>query len=239
MMDYKTYIYSSQTKLHSGKDRLEFIKQFDKLSLWYQKRIGKFLPKENSANILDCPCGYGNLLYFFKKYGYTNALGIDLDAGRASLAKSLDLNAKTEDAFKFLEDKNSLYDLITSVDFLEHLTKDGLIRYLESCFNALKDEGHIILRMPCCDGPFGARDRYNDLTHETGFTSGVAEGLLRMAGFREVVILDERPQPYKLVNYLRLFCYIAFTRVSNLFLKFIGLGAPKVWTTSMWVVGKK
>ena len=98
--------------------------------------------------------------------------------------------------------------------------------------------GVIILRMPCCDGPFGARDRYNDLTHETGFTSGVAEGLLRMIGFRKVVVLDERPQPYKLINYPRLFSYIAFTQISNLFLKFTGLGAPKIWTTSMWVIGK-
>jgi len=238
-MDFRTYIYNSQTKLHSGKDSVEFIKQFDKLSLWYQRRIGKYLPKENSANILDCPCGYGNLLYFFKKLGYNNALGIDLDAGRVSLAKSLGLNAKAEDAFKFIENKNNFYELITSVDFLEHLTKDELIKYLEKCFNALKEGGGIILRMPCCDGPFGSRDRYNDLTHETGFTSGAAGGLLKMVGFREVIVLDERPQPYKLVNYPRLFSYIAFTRFSNLFLKFIGLGAPKVWTTSMWVIGRK
>jgi 2-polyprenyl-3-methyl-5-hydroxy-6-metoxy-1,4-benzoquinol methylase len=238
-MDYKTYIYCGQTKFQKGKSETEFTKQFEKLAPWYQKRIGKFLPKHSSADILDCPCGYGNFLYFLQKCGYSQVLGVDLDIGRVSIAKRLGLNAQTADASTFLKNKNNLYDLITSLDFLEHLTKEKLIEYLDLCFSALKTNGCIILRAPSCDGLFGARDRYNDLTHETGFTSLVAEGLLRMVGFREVAILDERPQPYKLVNYFRLFAYITFTYTSNILLKFIGLGAPRVWTTSMWIIGKK
>lgn len=238
-MDYKTYTYSGQTKLVEKKGDLDFIEQFDKLASWYKRRIGKFLPKHNSADILDCPCGYGNFLYFLKKCGYSQVLGVDLDPGRVSIAKRLGLNAQIADALTFLKGKNNHYDLIASLDFLEHLAKDELVAYLEQCFNALKEDGCIILRVPSSDGPFGARDRYNDITHETGFTSLVAEGLLLMVGFRQVTILDERPQPYKLVNYLRLLAYIGFTRMANLLLKFIGLGAPRVWTTSMWVAGKK
>ena len=164
---------------------------------------------------------------------------MDFDPKQVELATFIGLNASVEDSLLFLKDKFNKYDLISSLDFLEHLTKDDLLGFLQLCFKALKKDGQFMLRIPCSDGLFGARDRYNDLTHETGFTSGAINGVLEVVGFKDIVILDERPQPYKLVNLVRWVLFVAFTGLANLVLLAIGISSPRVWTTSMWVSARK
>lgn len=239
MSSYKDILYKHQTDLRGLKKPDELIWTFTKMAKWYQCRLKKFLPKDPFAEILDLPCGYGNFLYFLKKQGYKNVLGVDLDPRQIELATSIGLNAVVEEGLSFLEEKNDKYDLISSIDFLEHLTKDDLLEFLQLCFKALKKDGQFMLRIPCSDGLFGARDRYNDLTHETGFTSGVIRGVLEVIGFKDIVILDERPQPYKLVNLVRWVLFVAFTGLANLVLLAIGISTPRVWTTSMWVSARK
>lgn len=239
MSSYKSILYEHQTDLRGLKEPAELIRSFTKTAKWYKCRLKKFLPKDPFAEILDLPCGYGNFLYFLKKQGYKNVLGVDLDPRQIELATSIGLNALVEDALLFLTNKNNTYDLISSIDFLEHLEKDELLKFLQLCFKALKKDGQFILRTPCSDGLFGARDRYNDLTHEIGFTSGVIRGVLEVIGFKDIVILDERPQPYKLVNLVRWVLFVAFTGLANLVLLAIGISPPRVWTTSMWVSTRK
>jgi SAM-dependent methyltransferase len=236
---YREIIYKYQTDIRGLKKPTELLMRFDKMAKWYKYRLKGLLPKDTSANILDIPCGYGNFLYFLKKEGYKNILGVDFDSNQVELANSIGLNAVVGEAALFLSDKHDLYNLVSSIDFVEHLTKAQIPEYLSSCFNALKGGGSLILRTPCCDGIFGARDRYNDLTHETGFTSGLIRSLLRVIGFKDILVLDERPQPYRFVNVLRLSLYVCFTNLTNVFFWSIGLTPPKVWTTSMWVIAKK
>jgi len=239
MSDYKDLLYKHQTDLRGLKEPDELIKTFTKTAKWYKCRLRRSLPADLFAEILDLPCGYGNFLYFLKKQGYKNVLGVDFDPMQIELATSIGLNAVVGEGLLFLEDKIDKYDLISSIDFLEHLEKDELLKFLQLCFKALKKDGRMILRMPCSDGIFGARDRYNDLTHEIGFTSGAINGVLEVAGFKDIVILDERPQPYKLVNLVRWVLFAAFTGLANLVLLAIGISPPRVWTTSMWISAGK
>jgi SAM-dependent methyltransferase len=239
MIRYKDLLYKYQTDLRGLKKPDELIKTFTKTAKWYNCRLRKLLPKDPFARILDLPCGCGNFLYFLKKAGYKNILGVDFDYRQIELATSIGLNAVVEEGLLFLENKNDKYDLISSIDFLEHLEKDELLNFLQLCFKALKKDGQFILRAPCSDGLFGARDRYNDLTHETGFTSGAIDRALGVVGFKDIVILDERPQPYKLVNLVRWVLFVAFTGLANLVLLAIGISPPRVWTTSMWVSARK
>jgi len=59
-----------------------------------------------------------------------------------------------------------------------------------------------------------------------GLTSGVLPNVLRAAGFRVVLVLDERSQPYKPVNMLRLAGFVVVTNVANCFLSPVGLSPP-------------
>jgi SAM-dependent methyltransferase len=199
-------------------------KAFEKAAKWYRCRLQRFLPQDCKAPILDLPCGYGNFLFFLRQ---------------VELARMLGLNAVVGDGLQYVGERPIAFEMISAIDFLEHLSKDELMSFLGDCYRALRPNGRLIVRVPCSDGPFGARDRYNDLTHEIGFTSGALSNALRAVGFPEVIVLDERPQPYKIVNMLRLVGFVAVTRTANVFLSCAGLGSPRIWTTSMWAVAQK
>ena len=239
MDGYKALLYKYQTDLRGLKKTEDLIAAFARMQKCYKSGLKGFLPENLSAEILDLPCGYGNFLYFLKGEGYVNATGVDIDPRQVELAASIGLNAISGDGLIFLRDKKEKYDIISSLDFLEHLQKEELFDFLTLCHTALKSGGRLIVRTPCSDGPFGARDRYNDLTHEQGFTSGSLCNALRVIGFTETVILDERPRPYNFVNWFRLAAFKMFTILANGLLRLIGIGAPRIWTTSMWTVATK
>ena len=158
--------YDYQTQARGLVDAHDLRKKFLKLAPWYKKLLHRYLPKDLNATILDIPCGYGNILYFFREYGYKNAVGYDLDPEQVRLSQMLDLAALEGNAFTVLKDENKLYDCIISVDFLEHMSRDNTLYFLDLCCSRLKSGGTVIVRTPCADGLFGAHDRYNDLTHQ-------------------------------------------------------------------------
>jgi SAM-dependent methyltransferase len=191
------------------------------------------------ARCLDIPCGYGNFLYFLKTRNYRNIKGFDLDDKQVELARLLYLPAKRGDVFDALSSLTRQYDLISSLDFIEHLTKDEALRFLDGCSNKLAKGGLLILRTPCADGPFGAHDAWNDLTHQWGLTSNVLQKLLEMCGFVDVEILDERPLPTGPINAMRWLVFFPARMLASIFCIALGLRPPKIWTRSMMAVAYK
>jgi hypothetical protein len=149
------------------------------------------------------------------------------------------IDAKVCDGLAWLKKHPNTYDAIVSLDFLEHLDKNAVIRFLQLVANSLQEGGYFIARMPCSDGPFSGCAVYNDITHEWAATSGVMRILLKMVGFKEVMVLDDGPVPYKFVNWIRLGGFKFVCSVASVVCRFIGLGSPKIWTPNMWLVGKK
>jgi SAM-dependent methyltransferase len=171
--------------------------------------------------------------------GYKFFVGYDLDPHQVQIARSLDLPAQEGDAFRVLEGDTEGLDLISSLDFVEHLSKDNALRFIALCHDHLRPAGVLILRTPCADGPFSGRDAWNDLTHRWTMTSNVLRVILEMHGFERIAILDERPQPSNFVNCLR---YLAFfpTRVgASLLCHLLGVLPPAIWSSSMWGVAYK
>lgn len=239
MDSYERAYYEYQTRARGLLEKEALRQRFDKLAPWYMCRLEKYLPTTRRAWCLDVPCGYGNFLYFLHSRGYENMIGYDLDPAQVHLARLLDLPVHEGDAFIVLSDETKHYDCITSLDFIEHISRDEALRFLRLCWSRLKPGGVLIVRTPCADGPFGAHDRYNDLTHQWSMTSNVLRTVLRMLNFEGVEILDERPQGYNLVNGLRrLAFYPARAMASALYLA-LGLTPPSVWSRSMWGVGYK
>ena len=70
-------------------------------------------------------------------------------------------------------------------------------------------------------------------------TSEVLEAVLEMLGFQHVVVLDERPQPYNLVNALRAAVFLAARAFASVAVFTLGLTPPRIWSRSMWGVGYK
>ncbi len=239
MENYERKYYDYQTKARGLLSVNVLHKNFDKLAHWYGYRFKKYLQSEKDAQCLDVPCGYGNFLFFLKRNGYMNTIGYDLDTKQIDLAKLMELPAKIGDAFEVLENENKNYDLISSMDFIEHLSKEKALEFLKLCFDHLNNGGILIIRTPCADGPFGAHDVYNDITHKWGMTSNLLNSILDMLGFTEVIILDERPQPTSILNVVRWLIFPLAKFVVNCICLTLGLRPPVIWTRSMIAIGRK
>ena len=231
--------YGYQTKARGLLHKRDLTRTFEKRSKWYQSRLGEHIPVDRKAKWLDLPCGFGNFLYFLRQQGCRNISGYDLDPEQVRLAQMLELPAVEGDAFDILNNPTESYDCIASIDFLEHLDRDSAINFLELCYERLRPGGVLFLRVPCADGPFGARDRFNDLTHEWSMTSNVLRAMLEMISFEGVEILDERPQPYNIRNRVRLVLFYIARFLANGFVMALGLIPPRIWSTAMWGVARK
>jgi 2-polyprenyl-3-methyl-5-hydroxy-6-metoxy-1,4-benzoquinol methylase len=236
MKQYQREAYAQQT---ASKRVLSLGPGYEKLIPIYRAKFGAVLPTMRSAKILDVPCGSGNASYFLRKMGYAEVDSIDLDQKQVQLAQALGLPATVADGLEWLTSHISYYDAILSLDFLEHLDKDSALHFLRLCYAALNPGGVLVLRTPCAEGPFAGTAVFNDFTHEWAATSGVLRDVLAIAGFSAVVISDDGPVPYNLVNWVRLVAFRTTCAVGRFWGNFTGLGCPTIWTPNMWAIAKK
>jgi 2-polyprenyl-3-methyl-5-hydroxy-6-metoxy-1,4-benzoquinol methylase len=234
----ETY-YGFQGRARDLTDETVLRASCESVAPWYARRLGPFLPQNRNARILDIPCGHGNMLYFLRRQGYRNVTGYDRDAGQVRLACSLELHAEQGEAIEVLSSLEQSFDCITSLDFLEHLSRDDALEALRLFRGRLVPGGVLILRTPCADGPFGAHDRYNDLTHVWAMTTNVLRTILKMLDFERVEIFDERPQPYNVVNALRWILFFPAKWLASGLCLGLGLTPPAVWSRSMWAVAHR
>lgn len=174
--------------------------QFDLASDSFARDYLKIMPANKNASILDFGCGVGHFLYHLKKMGYCNYYGIDISRQQIEYCKSY-VTDKVEivDGMIFLQNMTEKYDVIVAHDVLEHISKEKVITILNLIFQALKKGGIFILRVPNMSNPFGLDARYNDFTHELGYTAKSLYQILCISGFREIEILP--PKQIILKNY--------------------------------------
>ena len=179
--------------------------QFDLASEYFARDYLTIMPTSKQAAILDLGCGAGSFLYHLKKMVYQNYYGIDVSVQQIEYCKK-HVSNKVEliDGKTFLEKKPQDYELIFANDVMEHVPKDHVMDLLSLIFRSLKNGGRFVMRVPNMSNPFGLDARYNDLTHEIGYTSKSLYQILWVSGFREIKILPERIIPVKNYrNFLR------------------------------------
>lgn len=155
----------------------------------YDMLYGKVLPDSKDARILDVGCGTGHFLYYLNKKGYQDFLGIDISPQQVEFCKkNISEKVKLADAFRFLQDKEGVYDMVVAHDVLEHILKEKTFAFLDLAYQSLNDNGVFIVRVPNMSNPFSLDSRYRDFTHETGFTEKNLYQILWIAGFRNIQI---------------------------------------------------
>jgi len=153
-------------------------------SAWY----GKFLPADKNSKILDVGCGMGHFLCFLKREGYINYWGIDLSPSQVQfVAEHVTKRVTLADAFAYLR-TNDAFDVIAANDILEHISKDATRGFLTLLYNSLKANGLLFIKTPNMSNPFGLKSRYQDFTHEVGFTEDSLRLVLNISGFHELCI---------------------------------------------------
>lgn len=151
----------------------------------FEYNYRKFFPGNSSSKLLDIGIGRGEMLYCMKDWGYTDYLGVDISPSTVDFCTSLGLNCTlVEDTNHWLSSKRNCFDVITMLDVLEHFKKEEVIPTLKSLYAATAPKGIIIIQLPNLQAPDAQLHRYNDFTHETGFTEHSLSQVLSAAGIR-------------------------------------------------------
>jgi cyclopropane fatty-acyl-phospholipid synthase-like methyltransferase len=151
---------------------------------------------EKSSSILELGCGHGRILNYLRHKGFTNASGIDVSDEQITLALKDSLNAERADVFEYLEKRSpASVDCVIAIDFVEHFTKEELLRLFELLHSAMKPGGTLLLQTVNGEGLFPRQIMYGDLTHSTILSPGSMSQLLSVTGFHDMQYFECAPIP--------------------------------------------
>lgn len=189
--DYRARLYRQYSKTHSSRSGPATPPAYE--AKVYAKLFGPLLPPDRKARILELGCGAGSFLHYLKDAGYQDIVGVEQDEDHVAAVQALGLPVKRENAVEHLRANPDTYDVIVTIDFLEHFRKDELFPLLDVMRSALRAGGTIIGRVPNADGIAGGRIRYGDLTHEIAFTQSSIHQLFTAAKFKSALCFPEEP----------------------------------------------
>ena len=176
-----------------------FYKLLDVLLLrsWYvRKELKKWVARKAGSsadlNILDAGCGFGQYTYFLSGLRLKkNILAVDLKEEQVADCNAFFSRIKRsgvlfEKADLTAFSKNNFFDLILSVDVMEHITEDEKV--FVNFFNSLKQGGMLLISTP---SDLGGSDVHDHDHGESFIDEHVREGYnftdiqekLRRAGF--------------------------------------------------------
>jgi len=215
---------------------------YEKFANAYARRLSGKLEVRPDWRCLDIACGYGNFLAFLRRCNVKEYLGIDSAEAAATVGRKEFGNdhVLTTDAFDFLRNNRSSYELISALDFIEHLRKDEMFEFVALTHQSLRTGGYLLLRTPNANAPFGMAARYNDITHETCFTTGAIVDVLTGNGMTTVRIWEDIPRPgtpLQLLHWLAWQIVRTAYRIANS--AETGLPGDGVLTRNMWVLAGK
>lgn len=157
----------------------------------YSRLLGPFLPANRSAHVLDVGCGMGFALSTLKSLGFDHLEGFDCDEGQIQACQRVNLNASlvpVEQTLAHLHARKASFDLILSLDVLEHIPVDAVLDVVAAIAAALKPGGMFLCTVPNANNAIAERWRYNDWTHHNSFTEHSLDFLLFNGGFRDISV---------------------------------------------------
>jgi 2-polyprenyl-3-methyl-5-hydroxy-6-metoxy-1,4-benzoquinol methylase len=136
-----------------GKEELyQHLQQFDwnyKPDKWEYAQAASILSNAGAKTVLDVGCGQGAFLATAGKHGLA-ATGIELNSSAASVARANGLNVFVEMVEDHVAARTEKYDAVCTFQVLEHIP--DVRSFLESCVEAVKIGGILIIGVPNNDG---------------------------------------------------------------------------------------
>lgn len=196
-----------------------------------QKTLLPLLPSDKNSAILDMGCGDGALLQLLKRYGYTNLRGFDASAENIASCHAADIdNIELANLLQIEEfHPGTTWDVLIAWDVVEHMPKEAIAPMLDAARKRLTPRGRLLLQTPNMGSMFASYCRYNDVTHESGFTENSLKTLLQAAGFNTVTVLPAWRKASPVGRMRELGLLIAH----RLFWLFYGNGAPKIASANL------
>jgi SAM-dependent methyltransferase len=122
-----------------------------------------------------------------QKEGYRDVLGIDSDPDKVAIAKRHLLNCKVANAFPFLRENKTAFDLIFAEQEINHLTKDELLIFLNLCRKNLRQGGVLFVHSLNGANPLtGSEALAQNFNHFNTFTEYSLRQVLIHSGFQDI-----------------------------------------------------
>ncbi|MDR2563687.1 MAG: class I SAM-dependent methyltransferase [Prevotellaceae bacterium] len=147
----------------------------------------RFFPKEKTARILDIGPGRGEMLTCLANQGFSNIESVDISESVVKFVSQLGYKiSKSDDLEIFLSSYSDTFDMITMCDVVEHIPKNQILGVMEAVRKSLKDAGLLIVQVPNMQSVTANIFRYDDFTHEMGYTERSLTQMLKIVGFSTI-----------------------------------------------------
>jgi 2-polyprenyl-3-methyl-5-hydroxy-6-metoxy-1,4-benzoquinol methylase len=201
---HRRRLYQQYVSHHFGTVRDISVEACERQCPVFRGYFGHVLPRNRAAKILDLGCGFGGLLYFLRREGYRNTVGVDISPEQVETARRLDVGTvHLEDVRTFVERHAADFDCITALDLVEHLPKPDVPALLDAIHRALRPGGVFVMQAPNGASPFGGAVRWGDFGHEFALTRESASQLLMMSGFEDISVSETAPVAHGVVSAAR------------------------------------
>lgn len=151
--------------------------------------LAPLLPVPDAQAVLDIGCGMGFALLALRDIGFSNLLGVDMDAEQVLSARKFNLNIiQVEDTIEFLQKHPEQFDIVIMMDVLEHVPVGEQICMMRAVNGALRANGRVLLQVPNAGSIMAAWQRNIDFTHCSTFTPTSLMFVLNNAGFDRIDI---------------------------------------------------
>ena len=233
-----------RSKVYKSRYSRQSMSEYLRLAAHYEAVIGNRLQIIPEEICLDVACGVGNFLAFLRQLGVRDYVGVDNsdDQIRQATQEFGESHAVLGDAFSFLEQcEKASFNLISALDFVEHLTKVEYLRLLALVRDALAPGGMFLVRTPNADSPWGMSGRYNDLTHEICFTPNAFRDTALVVGFSRVKFWEDVPMLGEGLSYSVRWLGWKFAHLFLLSFAFLEVGraTDRVFSRNMWALAVK
>lgn len=202
-MTYRNRIYQQYSSAVQGVVKFPSLQEMDRWGEPYDAYLRGWLPRDLAAPIADIACGYGRLIRYFARRGYTNVRGVDVSREQVEIARTLSPTVELAEATEFLGRNRGRFSVITALDIVEHFGKDELLGFLDACHHALLPQGALIIQTPNADSPWGLGVRYGDFTHEVCLNPQVLQTILHVCGFQGFEAREQGPVAHGPLSLLR------------------------------------
>lgn len=203
-----------------------------------EKRIADYFLADKSVRILDWGCGDGTEIDNFKRQGYLNILGLDVDP----LYDRNDVIIEC-DSVGYLEKNPQTYDVIFARQSIYYIPKDGQSRLWNSFHAALKPNGKLIVIV--FNGALTSAEWIiqKDFGIQFSLNEVSLRNLANLAGFRNLEILGIKVPDRTPIGSISS-AFLNFYRTVNSQLRYISERGfdgqnPKIFTKSLVILANK
>lgn len=211
-------------------------------SNYYRRKISSRLRIQSNWQCLDVACGFGNFLSYLRQVGVQIYLGVDgsveaTDQARREFGES---HVITADVFEYFASTDGCFNLVSALDFIEHINKNDIFTLLNLINRRQPMNGWLLIRTPNANGLFGQSARYADITHEVCFTPDSLSDVLSRCGYSVQSAWEDGPAIGTLKQTMHWVVWQmvkSVVRLANA--AETGNWGDGVLTRNMWVLAKK